>query len=1260
MSTVLPFATNTLATFVYEPFSYTISNPGSFTLTVSNTSGVPPGYLVNNGSNVVFSTASNGMGVGTEVFVVTAKDGDTVVATSSNTVTIGTGRFLDASGNSYAGRSFSLFKNEPITPISLVAPFAISAPTSVPTLPPGLSYVSNDSNTYSIAGTPLVTVPQSNYLVIGKGSGSNLGKIITSQFGLSVSNERIVMTLDGTPIVSPMTVGTPIAQRILTSAYPPYPSGGTLRYAWSGLPDGLSVTNSGGVPQTSPFTASDPSATLILQGTPTVAAANAYRDAGISNSVVTFTATRTNPLPQLSNSTPLTFGFGETVLFDSVTVPTLYSGVELDPSATSFRAQTYFGSGSAIADITALSLPSGLSLDFGPGTGRAYLTGTPATAGTASYTIRATNSNLYSQDLSVPITVTADSVSFDSPPTPAVDICYNFVLSRPSSLALPGYYPSTIQFQARAASGAPINFSASGLAGTGLSLSNVSANAVQVVGTPDTLTALSSVTITADASGTPATASRTFLLEVLNDAITFSEPTPLQLSFVQNRPITPIQLTATTLSGRSVISFTSTNLPAGLSLSTTGRITGTHSASTGTTFTVIASTGFMSQSKVYTYTLTPDSVLFIVPQPTYTYFPFDTASIDIGGLTYSGVGLNNFAFSGFTPSYGLSIAPSTGLITGTFPSGLPPDTYPTEPVEFSVTASAGGLSATLPATFSVVGAVVHRSFLLVDNATTEPDPLLYTNDDDTYSNWTSRTPGGGTSLTLKNTTLDSNVYVLATGSATYYRSTTGVDWTNYVLPTTTDTIYTTLYDASANTWYAAGTTELEYEGEGVYIYPIAVFTSSNDGQSWTRSATIDTPARQNVTWTNYFTNKGVAFGAKDGVFLVGGGFYDESIYYENSTTIQRSTDSGQTWSTVTNAFEVEVGAFELAGSTWVAAGSSVYSAGDDQEIGDAAVTLKWSEDQGASWSNATGAGAFDITATQVVYAGGKWLAAGVKRATFGTPPLDYESGLSASSDGKAWSVVTLPDVNFSSFNSDAFRPRLPEIGSIWFDATDWYVLTQVSIASSIQCKVYKHSLTGDLTTGWTVYTTSDNVLSTLGNKLLHGFKTNFVRTATPMVLTLSFDALPANGPTVTSPSQRDYTFYQYATITPIVFSATGVEQVYYFVDDTTLPVGLSFDPITATLSGRSVRSGTTSFVIYVKDSVGVTAIAIGTRTIVPVVQKQQTSAGAWTSLLRQYTVVNAAQNSVNGKVLPATEPPLGEFMRPEPPDVVNVLPCPKC
>jgi hypothetical protein len=100
--------------------------------------------------------------------------------------------------------------------------------------------------------------------------------------------------------------------------------------------------------------------------------------------------------------------------------------------------------------------------------------------------------------------------------------------------------------------------------------------------------------------------------------------------------------------------------------------------------------------------------------------------------------------------------------------------------------------------------------------------------------------------------------------------------------------------------------------------------------------------------------------------------------------------------------------------------------------------------------------------------------------------------------------------------------------------------------------------------------------------------------------------------------------------------------------------------VTNTLSGRPVLLGTTGVTFYVKDDNGVTLLTLGFRVIVPSIERQQTSAGSWTSLVRQYTVVNAAQNSVNGKVRPATESLLGEFIRPEPPDVVSATGDPNC
>ena len=1266
----LSFANNTLTTYVYEPFSYTISNPppGTYTLTTSNSSGIPPGYLVNNGSNVVFSTSSNGMTAGTApVFVVTATEGSTVL-TSSNTVNVKAGRFLDASGAGYDGRIFTFYKSEPITPISLVAPFAISTPTAVPTLPPGLSYTSNASNIYTITGTPVVTIPQSNYLIIGKATGSNLGKIITSQFSLSVSNERVLVSLTGSPIVGNMTIGTPISDRVITASYPPYPSGGTLRYSWFGLPDGISVTDSSGNTRTSPFTPTDASSTLIVTGTPTVIAANTYRDALITSNVVNFTATRTNPLPQISNSEAITFAFGETVLFDTPYLPPLYSGVALDPSATYFRAQTYFqNTGSAISNIFSPDLRSDLSINFVPGTGRGYLTGTPISTGSASYTIRAINSNLTSRDISVPIIVSNDTVTITG-----VDTCYNFVLSRPSSLALTGYYPTNIQFSATAASGNPVTFSSSGLAGTGLSLSNISSNTVQLVGVPSTVTPLTTATVTASAVGTPATASRTFQFAILNDDISFSQPTSAQLSFIQNKAITPIQLTATTLSERPVISFIGSGMPTGVTVSTTGRISGTPTVDVSGSFNIIASTGYMNETKSYDYSITPDSVLFLV-NPSYVYEPLDNVSIDIDSLTYSGSALSNFAFSGFSPTYGLSIAPSTGVISGTLIDGLPPGTlYSSNTDNFTVTANAGLLSGTLPATFTGSNVVVNRSFLLADVATGVADPYLYTTDNTTFSNWIGGTQFGGTTLALKNTSVDSNLFLIATGIGSYHRSPDGINWTNISNIAGTDgtnTIYQFLYDSNSSNWYAAGTSQIIYSG--IPLETLTLFSSSDDGVSWTKVSTTNIPPRRYDFTLNYYTNRGVAIAIKDGTILLGGGTFVGSGYYPGST-IAISTDGGLTWDKTVGDFAGgEVAEFETSTSTWIAVGSSKYSMGYYYDyFFENADTIKWSENQGETWTNATGADygdLFNVTTTKIVYDGvGTWLATGLNR-----PASDafttIVTGLSYSTNGKQWTQIRAIDlgVTFTEMTGGlgvAGMP-LPEINDIWIYNSYWYVYIRFNdLALGYPNKILRHAIGGSMSSGWSVYAEGVQPFADdfNNNKYIHGFKNNFVRLGRPTTLTLTFDSLPSGGPTVTSPTQQSFLFYQYVPINTITFSASGTGVIYFFVDSATLPRGLTFDPLTGTLSGTPVLIGRQSFTVYAKDDNGVTQIVIDTNTIIPQVIRQQSSAGAWTSLVRQYTVVNAAQNSVNGRALPATEPPLGEFMRPEPPDSVSASGDPNC
>jgi hypothetical protein len=85
--------------------------------------------------------------------------------------------------------------------------------------------------------------------------------------------------------------------------------------------------------------------------------------------------------------------------------------------------------------------------------------------------------------------------------------------------------------------------------------------------------------------------------------------------------------------------------------------------------------------------------------------------------------------------------------------------------------------------------------------------------------------------------------------------------------------------------------------------------------------------------------------------------------------------------------------------------------------------------------------------------------------------------------------------------------------------------------------------------------------------------------------------------------------------------------------------------------------GNNSITIYARDDVGTSVFTLMTTTVVPRIVKKQDTAGAYTSLVRQYTEVNAALNSVNNIVYPTQEQKLGTFMAPEAPDTTKDAIC---
>jgi hypothetical protein len=174
-------------------------------------------------------------------------------------------------------------------------------------------------------------------------------------------------------------------------------------------------------------------------------------------------------------------------------------------------------------------------------------------------------------------------------------------------------------------------------------------------------------------------------------------------------------------------------------------------------------------------------------------------------------------------------------------------------------------------------------------------------------------------------------------------------------------------------------------------------------------------------------------------------------------------------------------------------------------------------------------------------------------------------------------------------------------------------------------------------------------------------------------VTLFFSNQGQNAPTVTSPTVSSVRIYQYVPMTPVQFSAVGQpgEDIIFFTQTSELPLGLTFNTTTNTLEGIPMTVGSTTITVFAKprasgDDEGQAGLAAAEirftiEVIVPSVVRQQTSAGAWTSLTRQFTIVNAAQNSVNGKTLPATQPLLGEFIRATPPpDSVSATGDPNC
>jgi hypothetical protein len=1128
--------------------------------------------------------------------------------------------------------SYTLYKNESIantfgSNIRFQAPgnLKVTAPFVVPSLPPGIGFVpvgSSPTLYWDLVGTPPAQTPSNSYIVYAQGSGDFSSRVISKTITLSIEAERIVPFVTPSSNVS-MTVGTAITPVVLTSRYPNQFSG-NLVYAWSFLPDGLQFLDVNSNAVSSPFAPLDASSTIILAGTPTVAAAQYFRTLGVSSVTTNISAVRQTS-PNITVTQPLALTFGETVLFDTTVVPTLYAGVTLDTCANVFRANTYFPFSAGVTSITAGSLPTGLSLVHTPGDPNAYLSGTPTAAGSGTYVLTATNSNGKTRDLGVPITVTPDTISFSG--TPA-DACYNFVISRPLESSLAGYYPANISYTATAASGANVTFSITN-APPGVT-ATTSGSTLTLGGIPDAITALSTAVITATAPFTGAINTRDLSYAVLTDDVTITNPTS-QLNFFQNRAITPVQFTATTLSGRPIISWSSPNLPAGLTISTTGLLTGTPATETSSpqTFDVAASTGYVSETNSFTYnTIQDDGLIVLINNPTQVS---DTFSAEIRAVSYSGNAISP-TVSNLSPS---QVPPITVGVSG---NSIVGDFTPANAVlpeyRFQLIGNLGTATAQEVFSLAVQNPSTQRRFVLDTSLTALPNfvppnsnfmrgaATLYKNESSLFSfpnvgalttittppsNWTQALVVEGVYGQVADVAQSADTCVLTAGAAMYRSSDNGTTWNAvassnitsipgivgdycnipmYGTFTTPGPLLGALASDGSLNWLAIGN---GYDASSAFAPRTILRTSSNDGVAWT-----DASLSGLTNINGLFYNRGRYFIAQTNA--------TNPTYRLEASNVSSWTGSAGGMPTFSGN---EAYAFAFSNTTVLVGGKGT-------------TPLYKSTDNGTTWSGLTVGASTSIV--DIRQAGGYWY-------------LATDDGLYSSSNATTFTLVT---------------PKKTTGRKLDYDGAVFNMLYADSPPAA-------QMLTAAV--GANAVTSATDMLTVTTKRMMTRIIDNG-----PVNALLS---LSASNAMFVAPTVTDYSFYQFVGVNIPVELSPSSNFIYYYGD---LPQGLTLaldaSGIRADISGiPTLYTGEyqTSYVFARDPATNTTAtLPIRNRVILPFVMKKQAGASDYTALLRQYVTVNGAQAARDSVALPVQERNLGEFTAPDAPSVITRTVDPKC
>jgi hypothetical protein len=445
-------------------------------------------------------------------------------------------------------------------------------------------------------------------------------------------------------------------------------SGGTSPYSFTatGLPAGITISPAG-----------------LISGTPTTVVA-----AGTATITVTDSAGGTKSITisygaiTAAVSGPGTLTFTDSDIFN---IPESTVGTGITP--------IYVGGGvsggTAPYSFTATGLPAGISITQA-GQTAGLISGTPTTAAAAGQaTITVTDSATPNASQSITISYGTIAAAGSGPATPSSPLTFTDSDAFNISASTVGTAITPIYVGIGVSGGTvPYTFAATGLP-AGISITQTGQTAGFISGTPTTVAAAGQATITVTDSATP---NATQTITINYGTITASDPGPgpgpsNPLTFTDsdafNIPagtvgtaITGINVAPGVSGGSLPYSFTATGLPAGISISATGTISGTPPTPSGAGTATITVTDSANASQNITISYgeitagsggpVPSDPLTFTPSPSFN-IPESTVGKAIEPINVaSGVsgGTSPYSFTADGLPADISISPD-GLISGT-------------------------------------------------------------------------------------------------------------------------------------------------------------------------------------------------------------------------------------------------------------------------------------------------------------------------------------------------------------------------------------------------------------------------------------------------------------------------------------------------------------------------------------------------------------------------------------------------------------------